>query len=129
MKINIIKARVKRNQLEELAGLFYCDNESLFIKELRNNGLNAILGIKKDDSTYTVIGEDYVYYLTKSRKHSKITHLDFNQLLSKNAMKLGKAGDFEYVPINNQDTIWVANAQIMNALWNTSMLLTNLNKG
>ncbi|MEO6176748.1 MAG: hypothetical protein ABIP27_16475 [Flavobacterium circumlabens] len=57
-----IEARIKRNKLDVLAGEFYQNVDSNFIKHLQQKGFDAILGIKRQEGFYTVIGKDFTYF-------------------------------------------------------------------
>lgn len=118
-----IEARIKRNQFKELAGEYYRDNNSEIVQKLNNNGKSAYVGIERDGKTYTIIGEKSVYYLTETGVDGEILISDFLKILKENAWTIGKAGNFEFIKINDQDSIWVSNGEIMNAMWNTLLLL------
>lgn len=128
MKNINIKARIKRNQFDVLAGEFYQDENTQIIKELNLQGKKALLGIQREDKIYTVIGESSVYYSTNLGVEGEISHEEFLKFLQKNAINLGKKGIFEFVSINEQDVIWVLNGPTMNAMWNTILLLHNNKK-
>src|SRR5690606_26961613 len=119
MKEINISARIRRNGLIELAGEFYCDPNSQIVKELNKKNKSALLGIQRDDGIYTVIGEESVYYLTNAGIEREISHPKLLEILKNSALKIGKKAEFEYVNINDQDSIWVLNGPTMNALWNT----------
>jgi len=83
----------------------------------------ALLGIQKEDGTYTIVGESSIYYLTPTGTESEISQKDFLKLLHQNAWALGKKGDFEFLKVNEQDLVWLKDASTMNAMWNTILLL------
>lgn len=58
-KINI-KARIKRNRLDILAGDNFRSENSEMVNQLKNKGKDAILGIATNDEVYTIIGKDKV---------------------------------------------------------------------
>jgi hypothetical protein len=118
-----IEARIKRNKLDVLAGEFYQNSSSSFIKDLQQKGFEAIVGIKRNDGLYTVIGKDFTYFYSISGTKGQISHQDFLEVLKKNALKLGKLNEFEFVEISQDCSIWVLNGETMNAIWNTIMLL------
>ncbi len=124
MKENIIEARIKRNGLVGLAGDHYRDVSSQIIKDLKSCGKSPIIGIQRNDNVYTIIGEKYVYYLTETGAEGQISHEGLLEILRKNALKLGKTGNFQFVKINEYDSIWVLNVETMNAMWNTILLFT-----
>jgi hypothetical protein len=123
MKNINIKARIKRNKLDELAGKSYKDEESEIIKHLNSVNKRALLGIQREDGIYTFIGEDCIYYLTALGVEGEISHGKFLDILKENALKRGKTGEFEFININEENAVWVMNAYTMNAMWNTIMLL------
>jgi len=124
MNINI-KARIKRNKFDKLAGEHYRDNNSQLIKDLQNKNIQALLGIQKGDGMYTVIGLESIYYSTGSGTEGEISHGIFLDILQQNALSKGKTGDFEFLEVNENDAVWVMNAYTMNAMWNIIMLLHN----
>ena len=125
-KVNI-KARIKRNRLDELAGEYYQDENSEIVKCLNSRNKNALVGIKRPDGIYTVIGEEYVYYLIESGVDGEIAHGDILKILKENAWAKGKTGQFEFVQINQQDYVWFLNGGVMNTMWNLIILLNNAN--
>jgi hypothetical protein len=125
-KINL-EARIRRNKFDELAGAYYRDESSEIVKHLKNLSKNALLGIQRDDETYTIIGEEYIYYSTTLGGMSEIIHKNFLDILQENALSQGKAVQFEFVCVNETDCIWLMNVQTMNAIWNVVMLLHNNN--
>ncbi|KRB56715.1 hypothetical protein [Flavobacterium sp. Root186] len=124
MKKNI-EARIKRNKLDLCAGKFYVNNDSDFIKDLKQKGFSALVGIRRDDDVYTVIGNDFTYYCSNFRVEGQISHDAFLKILKKNALKFGKTAEYEFVEINESCSIWVLNIETMNAIWNTIMFLHN----
>lgn len=121
-KINI-KARIRRNKLDSLAGESYRAENSEIVQYLNSKNKKAILGIQREDGIYTIIGEEYIYYSTKSGIEGSIENKYFLDILSKNATSLGKSGDFEFIKVNEKYYVWLQNAETMNALWNTILLL------
>jgi hypothetical protein len=77
LKMKNIKARVKRNKLDELAGIYYKDENSGIVKHLNSINKVALLGIQRGDGIYTIIGESWIYYLTVSGTAGKISHGNF----------------------------------------------------
>lgn len=82
MNFNIIRARIKRNRFDFYAGEFYQDNDSDFIRELKQKGFPALVGIKRNDGIYTVLGNDFIYYRSSSDMEGQIQHGDFLKILS-----------------------------------------------
>lgn len=123
--LGIVKARIKRNKLDELAGFCYRDEHSDIVKYLKDMQKKALLGIQKADGVYTIIGEESVYYSTPLGIEGEISHKDFLAILTKNAMSLGKMAQFEFVEMKNKDLVWVSDVQTMNAMWNTIILLSS----
>lgn len=124
MKVSVIEARAKRNKLDELAGSNYCDNSSKIVSSLNKRRKNAYLGIQSDDGLYTIIGEKYIYLLTKSGTEIEIPHSSFLEILQRNGMSIGKSGEFEFVPSDENESIWVKDGPTMCALWNIVLLLS-----
>jgi hypothetical protein len=124
-KINI-NARIRRNKLDLLAGESYRDENSEIVKYLNRVNKKALLGIQRTDGIYTIIGEEYTYYSTDLGVEDSIKHVHFLAILSTNAMRIGKAGNFEFIKVNERDSIWLKNAETMNALWNTILLLASV---
>jgi hypothetical protein len=123
MDFSIIEARVKRNNLPVLADSNYRDNQSKLVKGLSESGKDVYLGIESDSGIYTLLGPDRVYFTTQSGSESEVLNSDFLVILQKNAMKIGKFGDFQYVTIESGESVWVKDGSTMCALWNTLLLL------
>ncbi|MGI4873142.1 MAG: hypothetical protein ACRYFX_18435 [Janthinobacterium lividum] len=123
MKRNILAARIRRNQLDKLSGNCYIEEQSQIIKHLNDINKNALVGIQRADGVYTIIGSENVYYSMSSGTEGKIVIGDFLNILGTNAMRLGKKAKYEFVEINDTDSIWVMNSEVMSALWNTLLLL------
>ncbi len=125
MKQINIEARVKRNNFTKLAGESYCDKNSPIVQDLNKFNKKALLGIQRRDGVYTIIGEEFVYYLTSLGVKGEILHKDFLDILKRNAFSAGKSGNFEHLDINESDSIWILNGPTMNAMWNTILLLSD----
>ncbi|MDM3871863.1 hypothetical protein QSV34_10925 [Porticoccus sp. W117] len=119
----VIEARVKRNNLPVLAGDNYRDNLSNLVTNLAKSGKNVYLGIESDDGIYTLLGSDKVYFTAASGLESEVSNSDFLKILQRNAMNIGKSGDFQYVTIESGESVWVKDGPTMCALWNTLLLL------
>lgn len=126
VKVNI-KARIRRNKLDVLADNYYRDENSELVKHLNSINKKALVGIQREDGVYTIIGEEYIYYSTVLGVESEISNKDLLVILRKNAMNLGKTGNFEFININERDAVWFKNIETMNAMWNTILLLNNAN--
>ena len=124
MNINIIEARIKRNKLKEIAGEYYRDSGSQLINNLKNTGKIVFVGIQREDGIYTVIGRNSVFYSTSAGEF-EIPNKEFINLLTSNALRMGKDSDFEFVKTNSNALIWVFNGSTMNAIWNTVMLMNS----
>jgi len=109
--------------LDKLSGNYYLDEESGLVNQLKSLKKSALVGIQREDGVYTVIGEETIYYLTPSGVEGEIAIEDFLAILQKNALSLGKTAPYEFVEINEREFIWVMNGGVMNALWNTMLLL------
>ena len=125
-KVNL-KARIRRNKFDELAGEYYQDKNSEIDKYLNGKNKKALLGIKRDDGIYTIIGEESIYYLTEAGVEGEISHKDLLEILRENAVANGKKGQFDFVQVNQQDSIWFENGGVMNTMWNLIILLNNAN--
>jgi hypothetical protein len=123
MKFSIVEARAKRNKFDELAGKFYRDNNSQIVEELNKANKRAYFGIQDDSGKYTIIGEKFVYFATEFGIEGEVSNADFLGVLQKNAMDLGKGGEFEFVNINERESVWVLDGKTMCAMWNIIMLL------
>ncbi|WP_044000386.1 hypothetical protein [Hymenobacter swuensis] len=102
------------------------DEQSPLVQHLNQTNRDALVGIQRADGVYTVIGQEHVYYATPAGAAGAIAIADLLTILRKNALRLGKRAPFEFVEINETDCIWVMNSQVMNALWNTLLLLEPL---
>ncbi len=124
MKTSILKARIKRNNLEGYAKNCFIDEKSQLIKSLINEDKKALIGIKKNDQTYTILGKEFVYYSTISGKKGQISLNVFSNLLHKEVMNKGKLlARYKYLKIDNNEKIWLKNKSTMQALWNTILYL------
>jgi hypothetical protein len=125
MKINILKARVKRNNLIIYAKDYFVDEDSAIIKSLNEEGKNALLGIKKNKNLYTIIGREYVYSISKSGRNVKIPLNRFLTCLHEESMRKGKLfANYKYLKFENE-RIWIKDKKTMLALWNTILFLTD----
>jgi len=123
MKINILKARIKRNNFVNHAGQSFVDENSKIIIDLKNEGENALVGIQKSDKTYTVLGDKLVYYSSISGTKGRLPLNVFSNILHENAVRKGKfLARYNYVKIDNEK-IWTKNKATMTALLNTIMWL------
>lgn len=127
MKLSILKARVKRNNLIDLAGEFYRDESSRIVADLKQKKKNALLGIQKDDGIYTILGIDSIYYKTLLGKKGVVSFDEFLFTLKKITLEKGKSFNYEFIELNNGDFIWVLNSRCMTALWNTILYLSPQN--
>ncbi len=124
VKTNILKARIKRNNLEKNAGKFFVDENSEIVKLLKKENKEALLGIYREDGIYTILGKKFVYFSTLSGDKDQIELKDFSNILQNNAMKKGKLfASYKYLKLDGQKKIWLYNKATMNSLWNTILLL------
>lgn len=117
-----LKTKLERKDLAENAGKYFVDEASDIIKELNLQGELALLGIRDKKGIYTIIGKDYVYYLTSSGKKGKISHEEFSEELGENANRIGKGWlkskfMFKNIILRNNDKVWLHNAKTMFSLW------------
>ena len=122
MEKGIIDARIRRSNLNELAGKYYRDLNSSIVKKLNEENKKAIVGIQAEDNKYTIVGEEFLYYKMNSGFEDKISNSEFLKILTDNAMMLGKKGNFEFVNIDENRAVWISNSSIMNAIWNIMLL-------
>ncbi|EDM35227.1 hypothetical protein PBAL39_13382 [Pedobacter sp. BAL39] len=120
-KINV-NARIRRNMLAELSGSYFKDENSDFIIHLNSGGKDALVGIQREDGVYTVIGNEKIYYLTLSGIESEISINEFLDILSRETLSKGKSYKYEFIKVKANESIWIMNADTMNALWNTMLL-------
>lgn len=120
MKRINLKARIKRNMLDTLSAENYRDEHSEIIQYLNNLGADILVGIERKDGIYTLIGTETIYYMTPSMVQEKLPIKDFLRILQATAMTMAT---YEFIKINKNASIWVMNTQVMNALWNTMLLL------
>ncbi|GAA3940948.1 hypothetical protein GO495_09500 [Chitinophaga oryziterrae] len=123
-----IKARIEQNGFDIYAEDAFRDENAEIIKYLNSIGKKALVGIQREDGIYTIVGEEYVYYLTLSGTTGEMSLDAFRKILKADAMSLGKKGDFQFLKINEQDTVWLKSVETMNAMWNTIMYLDDINK-
>ena len=128
MNYSAIEARINRSQLKQLAGNFYQDKNSLIIQQFEKDGCSVLFGIKKNDSTYTLVGEKKVYYSSEEGKKSQLDLVRFTNLLRKNARLLRKKGNFEYLHIGESDSIWMHNGSTMSSIWNVILFINEINE-
>lgn len=119
----VFDKRIKQNMFREFAGDDFQDENSPFIYDLRKKGKLPIIGIKRNDGLYTIIGEEYVYFSSKLSIDNQILHLDFLKSLKTNAQQYGKSHKYEFIKTINGYEVWVKNNQMMNAIWNTIHLV------
>jgi hypothetical protein len=123
MKKGALHARIRRNGLAKLAGNYYLDEEAGLVRQLNSLQKGALVGIQRADGVYTVLGQESIYYLTPSGVAGEIASEDFLVILQKNALSLGKTAPHEFIQLDGGALIWVMNGKVMNALWNTLLLL------
>ncbi|MGD1843407.1 MAG: hypothetical protein ACFB0B_21320 [Thermonemataceae bacterium] len=128
MKLNILKARVKRNNLEKYAGRHYRDETSQIVKSLNEEGKKALLGIQKKDGIYTILGEEVVYYLTASGNKGELPISTFLDILHAEGLRKGNIAIYRFVKIGDEK-VWICSKFTMSALMNTMLWLeTQLDK-
>lgn len=108
--------------LAELSGSYFKDENSDFIIHLNSGGKDALVGIQREDGVYTVIGNEKIYYLTLSGIESEISINEFLDILSRETLSKGKSYKYEFIKVKANESIWIMNADTMNALWNTMLL-------
>ena len=118
-----LEIRLKKNKLVDLAGSSFVDQDSDLIKSLRREGKNALLGIKRSDGIYTVLGENSIYYKSISHNEGEIDYNKALNIFQENALRVGKRGDFNIIKLDDTNSIWVSNGPTMSALWNTILYI------
>ena len=132
MKINVLKAKVKRNNLIKNAGKFYVNEASELIQILNKQGKSALLGIQnKKKGVYTIIGKQFVYYLTSSGTNGKIPLKQFTDELHENGIRKGTGCLrfrllYKNIVLSNGDKVWLYNSDTMFSIWNTVLWLQEL---
>jgi hypothetical protein len=114
--------------LDKLSDNYYVAEHSSIITQLNAVNKPALVGIQREDGIYTIIGPENVYYSTPSGTEGEIVIGDLLNVLRENAWRLGKTAKYEFVALNGTDVIWVMNPHVMNALWNTLLLLAGPSK-
>lgn len=125
MKLNILNAKIKRNNLEEYAGEYFRDNNSQIVLDMKKSGDDALFGIEKENGVYTIIGEKYAYFSTPLGKNQKISLERFSKFLHSNAMNKGKKARYEFLDFENEHEVWVLNINVMSAFLNIILWLEN----
>ncbi|MDJ1485354.1 hypothetical protein QNI16_32985 [Cytophagaceae bacterium YF14B1] len=116
------KAKLKQYNLVKHAGKYFVDETSDIIKQLNSQGESALLGIQNKKGIYTIIGRNYVYYLTASGKKGKVPHKEFCDELHENGCRIGSGWwqftfMFKNIILTNNDKVWLYNAETMFSLW------------
>lgn len=126
MNLNVLKAKIQRNNLIKYAGKYFVDETSDIIKRMNREGKKALIGIYKNRGVYTIIGEKYLYYSTSSGKRGEIRIDDFTEALHENGCRIG-SGYFKFkfmyrnIVLSNNDKVWLHNSNTMFSLWNTML--------
>ncbi len=126
MKLNILKARIKRNMLIESAGVHFRDEKSPIVTALNEEGKKALVGIQKANEIYTILGEQFVYFSTDADTNGQMPIEIFSHELHLNGLIKGKGGKFEFIKTSNQKVIWLQDTDTMFALWNTVLWLEKI---
>ena len=129
MKLSAIEARAKRNGLAELAGKSYRDSSSEIVASLNCEEEPVYLGIQDDDGTYTIIGRVHVFLSTRAGKKLAIPHSQFIGALQAAGMDRGKGGQFEYIALDEKNSVWVKDGATMSALWSIVLAGSRAQKG
>lgn len=127
MKNVNLKARIKRNKLDVIAGECFRNEDSEIIKSFNLAGKTAFLGIQRNEGIYTILGDKSAYFSINSGEEKEIYFKNLLDLLSSNALQNGKFFEYEFLKVSENEAIWVKDIQTMNALWNTILLLVDNN--
>ena len=127
MKMNNLNRRIEKNQLAKLAGEYFVDTNSTLIRDLRKQGLDVFVGIRKDEHTWTILGDHIVIYSTINENFGKTTIDEFLECLKSYTLARGKSENYEYIRLGD-DEIWVDKPAVMTALWNTALFLRDKEK-
>lgn len=122
--MTILEARIRRSSLDTLAEDMYRDFSSKLIQDLRKEGKAALFGIEKENETYTVIGENSVYYITDSKIEKEISFEKFQDLFKSNLLQQEKSFEIENIYDEREDNIWVKNVKVLCAFSNIILLLS-----
>ena len=129
MELEHLKNRIEQNKLEEYGGKHFVDESSEIINDLKKDGKKALIGIKRKDGVFTIIGEDYIHYNSTAGVEGEISLNIFSNIIHENGLKKGKLfARYKYVKIANGEKIWLKNKSTMNALWNTVLWLEKENR-
>lgn len=124
MKLKGLKNRLRRNQLPDLAGEFYCSEDSKIIRQLKRENKNVYIGISNGEGTYTILGDKNTYYkFGNLLEERKIPNTELLRILKKNVMSIGKDNEYKLININNSEFLWVMNSAVMCAIWNTLIFI------
>ncbi len=124
MRLGVLKAKVRRNGFIISAGKYYKDESSEIVKKLKSKGEKALIGIQKKNGIYTVIGQDFIHYLTPNGKHGKILLNEFIKELEQNLSRkktswLMSRLTHRNIVLSNSDKVWLCNSDVLYTLWNT----------
>ncbi len=124
MKLGVLKAKVRRNGFIISAGKYYKDESSEVITMLKSKGEKALIGIQKKNGIYTVIGEDFIHYLTPTGKHGKIFLNEFVKELEQSLSRKKPSFLMSWlthrnIVLSNNDKVWLRNSDVTYTLWNT----------
>lgn len=126
MKLNVLNAKIERNQFKKFAGVHFVDESSKVINTLKKEGKNPLVGIQKSDDTYTILGEKNIFYSSYNGNKGSMALSAFCDALSDNALKKGKMfSNYTFIRINNEK-VWLKNKSTMESFWNTLLWLENL---
>jgi len=126
MNFSALEARIKRTNIKAITGSLYRDQKSEIVMSLNDNYKDALLGIENNENGfYTILGREKTYFYSYSGKSGEILNTELIDVLSKNGMRLGKSGDFEFIEINST-LLWMHNGETMCALWNLLIFITSL---
>lgn len=118
-----IRARVRRNMLDQIAGENFRDEHSEIVTHLNRTNKKALVGIQRKDGIYTIVGKENIYYSTVAGVEGSIPNKAFLDMLRENVHKLGKTAQFEFIKVNDTDFVWLFNGQTMSALWDILKVL------
>ncbi|OED44985.1 hypothetical protein AB832_01655 [Flavobacteriaceae bacterium (ex Bugula neritina AB1)] len=124
MSLNIIKKRADKYNFIKIAGNFYRNNDSDLIRRLNesDNDNEVYFGIENKDGVYTVLGEKYLLFSTKSGVEKSISNLKFLEEIKK--IGLSKEQKYEFVKIDENNSIWIYNIQMLSIILSLIVFLT-----
>jgi len=109
--------------LDVVAGSSFRDTRSEIVRYLNQKDRNVYLGIQCESGLYTILGKNNVHFSTKEGLETEISNSRVLKFLHVNALENGKLSEFKFVPVSEDQAIWVKDESTMCALWNIILVL------